>query len=67
VEDATQVVLSRFKELKQSLLELSQSSDASTVTGAQGLLRQLDDFRMIIALHVIDDILQLTGPCSLRC
>lgn len=64
VEDATQVVLSRFKELRQSLQELSQSSDTSTVTGAQGLFRQLDDFRMILTLHVVDEILQVTGPCS---
>lgn len=34
------------------------------MSGAQGLFRQFDDFRMILALHVIDEIFQLTGPRS---
>jgi len=64
VEDATQVVLSRYSELCQSLEVLSQSNDASTVTGAQGLLKQLRDITILICLHIIDDILSVTGPVS---
>jgi hypothetical protein len=63
VEDATQVVLSRFHELQQSLHILCESKDTTTITGAQGLLRQLEDFRIIICLHINDDVLNTTGPC----
>ena len=63
VEDATDVVLTRFQELCTFLQVLSVNFDASTMTGAQGLLRQLD-MKMIIYLHIIDDILSITGPCS---
>ena len=43
---------------------MSENNDTSTVTGAQGLLKHLDDFRLIINLHIIDAILKITGPCS---
>jgi hypothetical protein len=64
VEDATQVVLSRYSELQKSLQTLAECNDPATVTAARGLRHQLDDMFMIANLHVIDDILGLTGPCS---
>ena len=56
---ATQVVLSRFEELQQSLQELSQSSDTLTATGARCLFRQLGDFSVILAWHVIGKFFKL--------
>lgn len=64
VEDATQVILSRIKELQHSLQVLSESNEPQTVTGAQGLLHKLNDFNFLICLHIIDDIMKTTGPCS---
>ena len=53
-----------YSELQQSLRALSESTETTTVTGAHGLLKQLDDMRMIICLHIVDEILSITGPSS---
>ena len=64
VEGATQVVLLQYTELLQPLSTLSHSNDSSTVAAAYGLLKQLSDFRLVLSLHIIQDILAVTGPCS---
>lgn len=60
----TSRAISSYSELQQSLRALSESTETTTVTGAHGLLKQLDDMRMIICLHIVDEILSITGPSS---
>jgi hypothetical protein len=53
-----------YEELRQALTVQSKCNDSATVAGANGLLKQLSDFRVILCLHIIEDVLVLTGPCS---
>jgi hypothetical protein len=36
------------------------------MAAANGLLKQMTDFRLILSLHIIQDILAITGPCMLQ-
>jgi len=45
-------------------LSTVSSNDASTVSSADGLLRRLEEFDIIITLFLLRSILKKTGPVS---
>ena len=64
-EDEVSVVVDRYDSIIKALEELSSSSnDATTVSSTGGLLRRLQDFDIIVALFMLHNIFQKTGPAS---
>jgi len=64
VEDGVNMVLQCFDAFSAALTALSvESTDSTTVTNAQGLLKRLD-FEVIVCLYMLQQVFQITGPCS---
>jgi len=64
VEDGVNMVLQCFDAISAALTALSvESTDSTTVTNAQGLLKRLD-FEVIVCLYMLQQVFQITGPCS---
>ena len=41
----------------------AECNDVTTVTSARGLLKRFD-FEFIVCLHILQQVFQITGPCS---
>jgi hypothetical protein len=64
-EAATETVLSKYQEVLETLKLLSQPDyDIETATQATGLLARLQDFRVILCIHVLKTIYSYIGPAS---
>lgn len=66
-EAATETVLCRFSEISNTLQQLMKPSyDSDTITLATGLHAQLNNFRVILAMHVLKIFYQFIGPDSYK-
>ncbi len=64
-EAAVDTVLSRYSEILNTLASLSQPRyDSETITLATGLRVRLNDFRIVLCLHVLKLVYRVTGPAS---
>ena len=65
VEDGVLTFLDCYDVLEESLERLEvESTESATVRGANGLLSQIGDFRIIVCLHILKCIFAITGPAS---
>lgn len=58
------VVVDRYKCIIKALDELSSSNDATTASCADGLVRRLQGFDIIVTLFLLHNIFTKTGPIS---
>lgn len=65
-EDGVNVVVDRYESIINALEDLSTASnhDATTASSADGLLRRLQDFDIIVTLFMLRTIFKKTGPVS---
>jgi hypothetical protein len=64
-EAAIETVLSNYQEVLETLKLLSQPDyHSETATQATGLLARLQDFRVILCMHVLQTIYSYIGPAS---
>ena len=62
---AVDTVLSRFSAIMQALSLLSDSKyDSETITKASGLRSRLNDFRVILCMHILRIVYDIIGPAS---
>ena len=64
VEDGCTTLLQCFPAIVAALQNLEHSDDCTTVTAARGLLVRLKDFEVILSVHVLRLVFQVTGPAS---
>jgi Domain of unknown function (DUF4371) len=65
-EDGVTTLIQCFNTISKALecLENDANSDTSTVSIASGLLRRLNDFHLIVNLHILKFVFCITGPVS---
>jgi hypothetical protein len=64
VEDAVNMLLSKWESVIRTLVRLCSDKDPSTVSGANGLLKSLNDVNVIFCFHLVKNVTTYTGPVS---